>query len=129
MIKYIIYTEKNCVYCAEAKSLLDDMGEVYEERVLDSRPKIKRFKEAGHKTVPQIFIHIGGFHELEEFIFEDKKNPGVIFTSPGGGVVESINRGEKRVLQSVVIELDKNEEEISFYLLKLMTYLIKLQLL
>ncbi len=73
MIKYIIYTQKNCVYCAEAKSLLDDMGEVYEERVLDSRPKIKRFKEAGHKTVPQIFIHIGGFHELEEFIFEDKK--------------------------------------------------------
>ena len=73
MSKYIIYTQKNCVYCAEAKSLLDDMGEVYEERVLDSRPKIKRFKEAGHKTVPQIFLHIGGFHELEEFIFEGKK--------------------------------------------------------
>ena len=29
MIKYIIYTQKNCVYCAEAKSLLDDMEEVY----------------------------------------------------------------------------------------------------
>ena len=73
MIKYIIYTQKNCVYCAEAKSLLDDMEEVYEERILDTKEKIKRFKEAGHKTVPQIFLHIGGFHELEEFIFEDKK--------------------------------------------------------
>jgi len=43
------------------------------KRVLDTKEKIKRFKEAGHKTVPQIFLHIGGFHELEEFIFEGKK--------------------------------------------------------
>ncbi|MEC7865633.1 MAG: NADH:ubiquinone reductase (Na(+)-transporting) subunit A, partial [Pseudomonadota bacterium] len=48
----------------------------------------------------------------------DKKNPGVIFTSPGGGIVESINRGEKRTLQSVVIEISDNEEEISFSSIK-----------
>ena len=69
MIKYIIYTQKNCEYCAKAKALLDEAGEVYEERVLDNLPKIKRFREAGHKTVPQIFLHIGGFIELEEFMF------------------------------------------------------------
>ena len=73
MIKYIIYTQKNCVYCAEAKSLLAECDETYEERELDTKEKIKRFKEAGHKTVPQIFLHIGGFHNLEEFMFEDKK--------------------------------------------------------
>ena len=69
--KYIIYTQKNCEYCAKAKALLDEAGEVYEERVLDNLPKIKRFREAGHKTVPQIFLHIGGYAELEEFMFPD----------------------------------------------------------
>ena len=69
MIKYIIYTQKNCEYCAKAKALLDEADEVYEERVLDNLPKIKRFREAGHKTVPQIFLHIGGYTELEEFLF------------------------------------------------------------
>ena len=69
MIKYIIYTQKNCEYCAKAKALLDEADEVYEERVLDNLPKIKRFREAGHKTVPQIFLHIGGYTELEEFMF------------------------------------------------------------
>ena len=51
-------------------------------------------------------------------LFEDKKNPGVIFTSPGGGIVESINRGKKRALQSVVIDISDNEEEISFSSIK-----------
>ena len=72
MIKYIIYTQKNCVYCAEAKSLLDDMEEVYEERILDTAEKVRRFKEEGHKTVPQIFLHIGGFHELEDYFFGEE---------------------------------------------------------
>ena len=72
MIKYIIYTQKNCVYCAEAKSIFDEAGEVYEERLLDTVEKIKRFRKAGHKTVPQIFLHIGGYHELEEFMFGDE---------------------------------------------------------
>ena len=72
MIKYIIYTQKNCIYCAEAKALLDDMEEVYEERVLDTAEKVRRFKNAGHKTVPQIFLHIGGFHELEDYFFGDE---------------------------------------------------------
>ena len=72
MIKYIIYTQKNCVYCAEAKSLLDDMEEVYEERVLDTAEKVRIFKKAGHKTVPQIFLHIGGFQELEDYFFGEE---------------------------------------------------------
>ena len=75
MIKYIIYTQKNCEYCDQAKALLDEAGEVYEERVLDNLPKIKRFKEAGHKTVPQIFLHIGGFTELEDFMFPTDFKP------------------------------------------------------
>jgi len=71
MIKYIIYTQNRCGYCESAKKLLTDAGETFEERKLDTLEKIKRFKEAGHKTVPQIFLHIGGYAELEEFMFPD----------------------------------------------------------
>ena len=69
MIKYIIYTQNRCGYCESAKMLLTDAGETFEERKLDTTEKIKRFREAGHKTVPQIFLHIGGYTELEEFMF------------------------------------------------------------
>lgn len=43
-------------------------------------------------------------------LFEDKKNPGVIFTAPASGTVVAINRGEQRVLQSVVIKVEGSEQ-------------------
>lgn len=55
--------------------------------------------------------------KLGQVLFSDKKNPGVNFTSPGAGVVRAIHRGDKRVLQSVVIELNGSDEE-SFTLYK-----------
>ena len=36
-------------------------------------------------------------------IFEDKKRVGVIYTAPAAGKVLAINRGERRVFESVVI--------------------------
>ena len=47
---------------------------------------------------------------LENQLVEDKKNPGVQVTAPGAGIVRHIHRGEKRVLESVVIELDGDDE-------------------
>lgn len=44
-----------------------------------------------------------------QLLFEDKKIPGVRFTSPACGTVSAIHRGERRVLQSVVIEVDGND--------------------
>jgi Na+-transporting NADH:ubiquinone oxidoreductase subunit A len=44
-----------------------------------------------------------------QVLFEDKKNPGVRFTAPASGVVSAIHRGERRVLQSVVIDIDGDE--------------------
>lgn len=43
-------------------------------------------------------------------LFEDKKNPGVLFTAPASGTVVAINRGERRILQSVVIGIDGDEQ-------------------
>jgi len=63
---------------------------------------------------PTMLVKEGDEVKLGQALFEDKKNPGVIFTSPAGGKIESINRGERRALQSVVIEVDKDEESLEF---------------
>ena len=48
-------------------------------------------------------------------LFADKKNPQVIFTAPITGRVRAINRGAKRVFQSLVIDCESNSsEQITF---------------
>lgn len=47
-------------------------------------------------------------------IFEDKKRVGVIYTAPAAGKVVAVNRGERRVFESLVIEVDPNGEEVEF---------------
>ena len=44
-------------------------------------------------------------------LFSDKKHPEVSFVSPGCGKVVEVNRGAKRALVSVVIELDGDDAE------------------
>ena len=44
-----------------------------------------------------------------QILFEDRKKPGVWHTAPGAGRVLGIHRGEKRSLQSVVIDLSDGE--------------------
>jgi len=63
---------------------------------------------------PTMLVEEGDEVRLGQVLFEDKKNPGVIFTSPAGGKIESINRGDRRALQSVVIEIAKDEESLEF---------------
>ena len=52
--------------------------------------------------------------KVGEKLFEDKKNPGIFFTSPAGGLIKSINRGDKRKFLSIEIEISQNEEFIDF---------------
>lgn len=49
-----------------------------------------------------------------QLLFTDKRMPAVRYTSPGTGYVKAINRGERRALLSVVIELTDSEEEVRF---------------
>lgn len=60
---------------------------------------------------PKMLVAEGDKVKLGQALFEDKKNPGVVFTAPGAGTVTAIHRGEKRVLQSVVIELKGKQQE------------------
>lgn len=59
---------------------------------------------------PTMLVEEGQRVKLGEPLFEDKKNPGVLYTAPGAGIIKAINRGAKRALQSVTIELDGDEE-------------------
>ncbi|MDD1621727.1 MAG: Na(+)-translocating NADH-quinone reductase subunit A [Methylococcaceae bacterium] len=60
---------------------------------------------------PKMMVAEGDKVKLGQILFADKKNPGVNFTAPGAGVVKAINRGDKRALVSVVIELQGNQHE------------------
>ena len=60
---------------------------------------------------PSVVVDPGDRVKLGQLLFADKRNPKVRFTSPGSGVVSAINRGQRRVLQSVVVELDGSDEE------------------
>ena len=44
-------------------------------------------------------------------LFADKKNPQVIFTAPATGKVRAVNRGARRVFESLVIDCEANSTE------------------
>jgi Na+-transporting NADH:ubiquinone oxidoreductase subunit A len=62
---------------------------------------------------PTMEVKEGDRVALGQLLFTDKKTPGVKYTSPGAGTVSAINRGEKRALQSIVIDLE-GSEAVSF---------------
>ncbi len=84
------------------------------QQVIHDGPSIKTVATLGEEFVgmrPTMFVKVGDRVKKGQAIFEDKKNPGVKFTAQAAGVVTEINRGEKRVLQSVVIEVDGYDQE------------------
>jgi len=59
---------------------------------------------------PTMEVAIGDKVKLGQLLFTDKKCPGVKYISPASGKVVEINRGDKRVFQSIVIEIDRSDE-------------------
>lgn len=62
---------------------------------------------------PTMMVQEGDRVKLGQTLFVDKKTDGVGFTAPGAGTVASINRGEKRKFESLVIALDADESKES----------------
>lgn len=61
---------------------------------------------------PSMLVAVGDKVKLGQALYTDKSNPGFNYTSPGAGTITEINRGAKRALLSIVIELDENEEHV-----------------
>ena len=60
---------------------------------------------------PRMAVAVGDRVRLGQPLFVDKRQPDVPYVSPGAGVVKDIHRGSRRVLLSVVIELDGEDAE------------------
>jgi Na+-transporting NADH:ubiquinone oxidoreductase subunit A len=86
------------------------------EDIVDSK-KSRSVAVLGNDYVgmkPTMLVEEGDSVSLGQPLFEDKKNPGVLITSPAGGKIEAINRGDRRALQSIVIEVAAEEKAEEF---------------
>lgn len=87
------------------------------EPVVSDTPTINKVAIMGNDfegMKPTMLVKEGEIVKLGQKIIEDKKNPGVFFTSPCGGEVSSINRGEKRKFLSIEIDIASDEEFVEF---------------
>lgn len=85
-----------------------------EQRISDG-PAVKTVAVLGPDYVgmkPSMSVKVGDQVKLGQQLFTDKKTEGVKYTAPGCGKVVAINRGERRALQSVVIELNGDDAEV-----------------
>ena len=64
-----------------------------------------------HGMKPTMAVKEGDKVKLGQLLFTDKKVAGVRYTAPASGIVSAVNRGERRVLQSVVIDVEGNDAE------------------
>jgi Na+-transporting NADH:ubiquinone oxidoreductase subunit A len=64
-----------------------------------------------HGMKPTMLVKEGDKVKKGQIIFADKKTEGVNYTAPASGTVTAINRGARRVFQSLVISVEGNESE------------------
>ena len=84
------------------------------QQVIEEAPAARAVALVGYDYVgmkPTMAVSEGDRVKLGQLLFTDKKTEGVRYTAPASGVVAAINRGAKRVLQSVVIEVDGDDAE------------------
>jgi len=63
---------------------------------------------------PKLKVKQGDSVQTGTVLFYDKRYPKIQFLSPGTGTVAQINYGPKRVIESVIIECNKKEEQVDF---------------
>ena len=84
------------------------------EQVIHDGPKISQVAVVGSDypgMKPTMAVREGDRVKLGQVLFTDKKNEGVKFTAPAAGTVVAVNRGERRVFQSLVIDVEGDEAE------------------
>ena len=85
--------------------------------VISDTPKVTTVSLLGNDFTgmkPTMLVKSGDIVKRGTKIFEDKKNPGVFFTSPAGGIVKEISRGDRRKFLSIDIEIADNEDHVVF---------------
>ena len=65
-------------------------------------------------VTPKLLVKVGDVVMAGTPLFFDKNNPEVLFVSPVSGVVDAVNRGDKRKILEIVITPDVNQEYKQF---------------
>ncbi len=86
-----------------------------EQRIHPGAP-VRRVGVLGHdygtyKRLPTLLVNEGDRVRLGQPLVRGKHLTGVTTTSPGSGVIEYIERGARRFLQTIAIRLEGDEEE------------------
>ncbi|MDP5210320.1 Na(+)-translocating NADH-quinone reductase subunit A [Microbulbifer sp. 2205BS26-8] len=84
------------------------------EQVIHDGPALKTVAVLGpdyHGMKPTMAVAEGDRVKLGQLLFSDKKTEGVRYTAPAAGRIVAINRGARRVLQSVVIGIEGDAAE------------------
>ena len=84
--------------------LAGDPRQVIEPAQPSSRVAVLGADHVGLK--PTFQVQAGDRVKRGQWLFEDKATPGVRHTAPAAGVVSAIHRGDKRVFQSLVIDVE-----------------------
>ena len=87
------------------------------DNLIEEKKKIKKIALLGRDYVgmkPTLRLKLNENVKKGMPLFNCKKTDGVVYTSPGSGKIVEVNRGERRVFQSIVIELDDSEDEITY---------------
>ena len=83
-----------------------------EQRIMMTK-KIKKVALLGPDYVgmrPTMKVQVDDNVSIGDSLFECKKTPGVVYTSPAAGRVTAIKRGEKRVFQTIEIDITSKKE-------------------
>ena len=84
------------------------------EQTIDAGQAVRQVALLGpdyHGMKPTMNVEVGDRVSVGDLLFVDKKREGVRFTSPATGTVAAVNRGAKRVFESVVIDVDAGSDE------------------
>ena len=63
---------------------------------------------------PKMLVAEGDRVRLGQPLYADRRFEGVVYTAPAGGTLRAINRGQRRILESVIIEVDDESDPITF---------------
>lgn len=84
------------------------------EQVIHDGPAVSSVAVVGHDYVglrPSMAVNEGDAVKLGQLLFADRHNEHARVTAPAAGIVRAVHRGDRRVLQSVVIEVGGDAAE------------------
>ncbi|MCH2203720.1 MAG: Na(+)-translocating NADH-quinone reductase subunit A [Fuerstiella sp.] len=81
-------------------------------QTISAGPSVTRVALLGPDYIgmkPTMLVQPGDTVKRGQPLFTDKKTEGVVFTSPAAGQISEVNRGNRRVFQSIVIDVNGDE--------------------